>query len=185
MSIVLMTDPSFRSVAFERARELLGRVRIPDAANRLHAWPHQFSGGMRQRAMIAMALACEARLIIADEPKPATPSSGPGVVLLGQVAPRLPMIDVACNRCERGGRLTTGRLVAEHGAAMPVPVLLPTTAADCARMLPAQLHDVCVMHLRQLSRLGREGGASGAVCLPLVSSAPMLTERICRNHGYN
>ena len=51
-----------------RAAEVLDRAGIPDARRRLDDYPHTFSGGMRQRAMIAMALACEPRLLIADEP---------------------------------------------------------------------------------------------------------------------
>ena len=126
---VLKLHLGLRGAALEaRVLELFERVEIPAAKSRLDAYPHELSGGMNQRVMIAMAIACEPRLLIADEPTTAL-----DVTIQAQVMALL------------------RRLQAEQGMAL---VLITHDLAVVAEMARRCAHRVAVMYAGQVVETG-------------------------------
>ncbi|MFZ2176789.1 MAG: ABC transporter ATP-binding protein [Rhodococcus sp. (in: high G+C Gram-positive bacteria)] len=114
---------SSRKDAWARAVEMLDRVRIPDAARRAHEMPFSFSGGMAQRVMIAMALACEPSVLVADEPTTALDATVQARVmeLLAELQHDLDVavllithdLGVASGTCDRIAVMYCGQIVEE------------------------------------------------------------------------
>jgi peptide/nickel transport system ATP-binding protein len=110
-----------RTAARRRALDLLELVQIPSAARRLDAYPHELSGGLRQRAMIALALSCRPKLLLADEPTTALDATVQiqVLLLLRQLQRELGMaimfvthdVGVACEVADRVAVMYAGRLV--------------------------------------------------------------------------
>ena len=76
-----------------------------------------------------------------------------GSILLGAVAERTEAIEVTCRTCPRRGLLSTDKLLAEHGKAMPMPALLRLRAGDCPKIASTHQYDRCDVHCQTLSAL--------------------------------
>jgi peptide/nickel transport system ATP-binding protein len=158
-----------RAQARAQAQQWLEQVKLPSARARLDNYPHELSGGMRQRAMIALALSCNPKLVLADEPTTALDATVQMQVLLilRELQQRLGMgavfvthdLGVAAEICDRIAVMYAGRIV-EIGRAQEV--LLQPQHPYTQALLAATLHG----SMRGTRRVGLAGAPPDLLALP-------------------
>jgi oligopeptide/dipeptide ABC transporter ATP-binding protein len=166
--VVRVHEGASRAVARKRAIEVLGLVGIPRAAQRVDDYPHEFSGGMRQRAMIAMAIALEPDLLIADEPTTAL-----DVTVQAQV---LDLLLSIIKRIDSAIMLITHDLGVVAGTADRVMVMYAGRAAETGStddIFYRSHHPYTVGLLSSLPRLDDDR----APLLPITGQPPSLLHR--------
>ena len=162
-----------RREAMDRAVEMLRLVHIPTPERRVHDYPHQFSGGMRQRVMIAMALSCNPRLLIADEPTTALDVTIQAQILdlLAEMKSRLGMaimlithaMGVVAETAQRVVVMYAGRVVEE---------------ATVEQLFASPLHPYTQGLIRSIPRIDKDAGkrarleAIGGVVPSLIDPPP-------------
>ncbi|WP_295956954.1 dipeptide ABC transporter ATP-binding protein [Rhodoferax sp.] len=155
-----------RAAALAEALRMLDLVRIPEAKNVLGRFPHQLSGGMRQRVMIAMALACKPRLLIADEPTTAL-----DVTIQAQV---LSLIRLLQDEMQMGVVFITHDMGVVAEMADRVLVMLrgdKVEENDCARLFSAPQHPYTQALLAAVPTLGAMRGTDSPAKFPLLDAA--------------
>jgi oligopeptide transport system ATP-binding protein len=159
-----------RKGAIDRAVELMELVGIPAARRRLNDYPHQFSGGMRQRVMIAMALACEPELLIADEPTTAL-----DVTIQAQI---LDLMRVAASELGTALILITHDLGVVAGMTQRINVMYAgyiVERATTEELFGRPRHPYTVGLLRSIPRLDEQGRGE---LVPIQGQPPDLSREI-------
>jgi len=161
--------------AWELATEMLRKVGISDPGQRITEYPHQMSGGMRQRVMIAMAISCEPELLIADEPTTAL-----DVTIQAQI---LDLLDQLQGQSQMSVLLITHNLGIVAERARNVAVMYASRIAelsDCKSLFDKPLHPYTQGLLKSLPRLGFTG--KRLYTIPGIVPEPLHFPAGCKFH---